>query len=111
MQTRHVQVEEKKAGLKCLHRLRRGQSIGVGGHNSTSLGLQQGAQTAADDFVIISNDYSCHLTDGTGRGNSAVSRVPWPGWEMILSLPPARFTRSRIPVIPKVSWRPSTATR
>src|SRR6185312_10861349 len=89
------------------------------------LALEQQPDAGADDPVVV-GDQDSHAADsprcepvGTDSpGTNSRTVVPAPGRDSIVSSPPTRSVRSRIPAMPSPRWdsskakpRPSSATR
>src|ERR1700693_4876793 len=88
-------------------------AAGLGHDRHVRARIDDGGDTHAHEWMIIHNHYfdlldvahrhACALPSAIGdplRGTCRVSSVPTPAWLFSASVPPMRFTRSRMPTNP-----------
>ena len=112
----HGDVHQDNVRLQQGRKADRLAAIGGLAHNlDATLRLEKGAETLADDGVVLGEqnlDFRkrFHEEEGRARGRSAWTVVPLPGADWICRDPPIISMRSRMPISPR-RWLARAAKR
>ena len=90
VQLRHADVEDQHVGLVFVAQPQRVESVGrLADDRDARLGLQQAAQAAPDDSVVVSQQHAQAATSmaAAGSGSCTVSVVPLAGALLMVSAP------------------------
>jgi hypothetical protein len=99
VQHRHLNVHQRDVRAVLGGQPHRLQPVGgLGGHLDVVFGVQQRADAAADQRLVISQQHPDH--DGARAGSSARTRKPPASRGPARSRPPSAVTRSRMPMRP-----------